>query len=971
MTVYLSSGDASPAHAVEIAGGPQPVLDALGASLTHAFGYRPGEPGDRPIIHLIADAMDHSPDEVSTAYVLRALASARRPIPLFLTARPKRFTRRGLAWEKEFLFASGDLRLDALASRMRMLAHMWGSDFPVDLIRDAVVGSFRMNMRLDEADYHQRSDLIEDLQRVEGWDGTGEPPVVRAAPNGVWHVPYTPEHPYARLFANAYEQIDSHMKAMLSMKNLKGGVLLNQAPDLASAILRKVPSSTGRFVHSLRDTRPRVLIIDDEAVEIAANLAQHRVGYEQDSATLADIFEFVPETLSLDGQQPLPPYLPEDWVRDRVAGRIRPGGQLADLRCADLILLDLSLNQSHDSELAGFILLEKLRNAIPDLPLVIHTGSAALGHIIQAIRNGADWYVSKDGGARTYSDLASVLSNIGRRPEWTKRARRLQRERRIGNECELPPALQNGKYLYIWRSLAADLPDGELQLLPFSDGASGAVTCGVQVYGSARDDQEVPDRPVASFVAKIDEPYVMLSERERFRRLVRPFIGNRAGRIDSDVVYAGPSVAGIAYTFSGIHQGQKGVSRTSLQPLSVFLGRALGESSFVDVAPVFDELLNDLLQTLYRSAPSGPRSSWAEPLFDEGLSLRDTHEMRLPPRVDLELSSFGDPDPDSQSARLTDVAGETTYLPMCRVQRASERGVTVVFRDAATGLAHRANLTGEIAQFLARFRHLRPNRALSVTGRVVRNRSAHYDAMRTDVAADAAWLQANDYPDATLEVDPVLQKFDDIGLETLGIIHGDLNLNNILLDVDANGAPIRGALWLIDFARTRRDSLAHDFAELEVDLVTRILAPASGVAAAASIMDFQRSLDAGPLYARQHFDPPAVFVGEACQFIRRAASAARIEKSEYLASLVMYYLIVLKLHQEPVESTRRSPEAFQMRRWSFIGASAALTALQTEVASPFEFTASPHLPIKQTTDPKTPTYKSRQSGRVTWRGTAR
>jgi CheY-like chemotaxis protein len=970
MTVYLSSGDASPAHAVEIAGGSQPVLDALAASLTHAFGYRPGDAGDRPVIHLIADAMDHSPDEVSTAYVLRSLAPGCRPIPLFLTARPKRFTRRGLAWEEEFLFASGDLRLDSLAARMRMLAHMWGNDFPVDLIRDAVVGSFRMNMRLDEADYHQRSDLIEDLQRVAGWDGTGEPPVVRAAPNGVWHVPYTPEHPYSRLFANAYEQIVSHMNAMLSMKNLKGGVLLNQAPDLASAILRKVPSSTGRFVHSLRDTRPRVLIIDDEAVEIAASLGQHRVGYENDSATLADIFEFVPETLSLDGQQPLPPYLPEDWVRDRVAGRIRPGGQLADLRCADLILLDLSLNQSHDSELAGFILLEKLRNAIPDLPLVIHTGSAALGHIIQAIRNGADWYVRKD-GARTYSDLASILSDIGRRPEWTKRARRLERERLIGNERELPPALQNEKYLYIWRSLATDLPDGELQVLPFSDGASGAVTCGVQVYGSSGDEQASPDRPVASFVAKIDEPYVMLSERERFRRLVRPRIGNRAGRIDSDVVYAGPSVAGIAYTFSGIHQGQKGASRTSLQPLSTFLGRALGESPFVEVAPVFDELLNDLLQTLHRSSPSGPRSSWAEPLFDEGLSLRDTHEMRLPPRVDLELSAFADPDPDSRGAILTDVPGETMHLPMCRVQRASERGVTVVFRDAATGFAHRANLTGEIAQFLARFRHLRPNRALSATGRVVRNRSARYDTMRADVAADAAWLQENGYPDSTLEVDRVLQKFEDIGPETLGIIHGDLNLNNILLDVDANGAPIRGALWLIDFARTRRDSLAHDFAELEVDLVTRILAPASGVTAPGAIMDFQCSLDAGPLYARQHFDPPAVFVGEACQFIRRAASAARIEKAEYLASLVMYYLLVLKLQQEPADSTHRNPESFQMRRWSFIGASAALTALQTELGEPREFSAPPRLSIlKPKSGPGAQTKKSRAAVKPTWPGNA-
>ena len=41
-----------------------------------------------------------------------------------------------------------------------------------------------------------------------------------------------------------------------------------------------------------------------------------------------------------------------------------------------------------------------------------------------------------------------------------------------------------------------------------------------------------------------------------------------------------------------------------------------------------------------------------------------------------------------------------------------------------------------------------------------------------------------------------------------GIIHGDLNLGNIMVEVDGEGLD---GVWLIDFARTRRDFITHDF----------------------------------------------------------------------------------------------------------------------------------------------------------------
>ncbi len=53
---------------------------------------------------------------------------------------------------------------------------------------------------------------------------------------------------------------------------------------------------------------------------------------------------------------------------------------------------------------------------------------------------------------------------------------------------------------------------------------------------------------------------------------------------------------------------------------------------------------------------------------------------------------------------------------------------------------------------------------------------------------------------------------------TLSTIHGDLNLENILVDPGDN-------VWLIDFALTRDGHTLYDFARLETELVTRHIAP--------------------------------------------------------------------------------------------------------------------------------------------------
>jgi Ser/Thr protein kinase RdoA (MazF antagonist) len=50
------------------------------------------------------------------------------------------------------------------------------------------------------------------------------------------------------------------------------------------------------------------------------------------------------------------------------------------------------------------------------------------------------------------------------------------------------------------------------------------------------------------------------------------------------------------------------------------------------------------------------------------------------------------------------------------------------------------------------------------------------------------------------------------------IIHGDLNLENILVGPG-------GMLWLIDFAQTREGHTLFDFAHLEAEIIGHIIAP--------------------------------------------------------------------------------------------------------------------------------------------------
>ncbi|MHB2015961.1 MAG: CRISPR-associated ring nuclease [Candidatus Xenobia bacterium] len=274
------------------------------------------------------------------------------------------------------------------------------------------------------------------------------------------------------------------------------------------------------------------------------------------------------------------------------------------------------------------------------------------------------------------------------------------------------------------------------------------------------------DEQPRRYLVKIDRLDACLREYTNYRHHIRGFVDNSAGRLEHRPVRQGRWGA-IAYTEVGRSHGdvQGLVRRMDTSTVTEVLKQIehFHTSHAIDRQPVD---LGFVRRHLNRLLPVRRRLRWA-------------------------------PGGDSVSGELIEVGED-------KVQLVDDHGfrVTVVFTpeerkwlaDPRLGFGRRVSLTGvEEDRTEAWLRRVLDDLVSSSERRLA-------DQLLGNLDLDGFW---DECLGETVEV---------------GVIHGDLNLENVMLDRDAHG------IWLIDFANTCEGPLLYDYVKMEVETWTHVVA---------------------------------------------------------------------------------------------------------------------------------------------------
>lgn len=170
-------------------------------------------------------------------------------------------------------------------------------------------------------------------------------------------------------------------------------------------------------------------------------------------------------------------------------------------------------------------------------------------------------------------------------------------------------------------------------------------------------------------------------------------------------------------------------------------------------------------------------------------------------------------------------------------------------------------------------------------------------------------------------------------------IHGDLNLENILVDADSRTA------YLIDFAQSRKDHILRDLLHLEMSVVTRLLPEALAQCGLppSAICDFYERLHCAVLHPEQTTAPLGLEKPFAIlQTIRRVAHRHLFKAEdwpEYFYGLILYLLGALRY-----SDLDKTPAAKAVAFW---GAAVTQKILETPPPCPELFVKQAQEDVKQ------------------------
>ena len=541
----------------------------------------------------------------------------------------------------------------------------------------------------------------------------------------------------------------------------------------------------------------------------------------------------------------------------------------------DFVLLDLRLADKAGADPSGYQLIKVIRQFFPQVPIVIYSRYDDMGHISRAFRMGADWFMRKDEIKKLPRHLLSILSIRNWRKEWDaiKRLELCKAPEVICDNVKKKDDFEKvykEERKYLTYKCLEKLPGRNIEVTPTGGGFSSSATFRARKWSEYKHDKKDVDKKDARIylqdpvIIKIDTAFNTMTEYERYFRFIRPYIANESGRVESKEITLDHNNSAITYTFAG--KNDKSRALDTMKNMMAEDVRYMARCDYKKYESVFDEIFDDILPKIHRVTPEleSEVSSYPNRIFGEkdadGTGFIDNYLARIPLSRQFEVKQFVDP--GTSEGVPFEMHGVAT-----KEEKEGKRKIIEAY--ALTPKYSKLNviLRGDVVDHVARYRELKQGQTLRVKGdwaeetktteqlddiilqsihvildpKNIRepkcfdgkkdykfeNKNRNQEARNCFMSMcynfgiddDAIEFDRNDkYQGIVGELFTRIDKFvsDDKKGErfrcNVGIVHGDLNYANIMVDSKKDGTieDVKD-VWLIDFARTRRDIVAHDF----------------------------------------------------------------------------------------------------------------------------------------------------------------
>gem|GEM_PF-4210716 len=529
----------------------------------------------------------------------------------------------------------------------------------------------------------------------------------------------------------------------------------------------------------------------------------------------------------------------------------------------DAVLLDLCLDSEREDP-SGYQLISLIRGQMPNVPIVVYSQFDDMRHEKRAFDEGAAWFLKKS----EYRKFARHLDSIFRNPEWKSEWDAVSDIAEFGVADFIVEDTKDdflrsrincfSEYAYLIYRALRTLPGKKVYLKRIGTGYGGAMT--VKAWKG--------NKISSPTIVKIDSRFNTVTEYERYFRFIRPFLANECGRIEDPAISIDNEHSVVVYTYAGRSDGKRGL--TSLKDMLLADMESPDNCSDDKYAVILKRILDDMLSRIHNvgegdSGVFGELSSFPNPAFDEVqvdadfTHISDNYVCRIP------LERRASADCKFVSQRDGGEAAKPYMFHGGWKSNGKSPARIELYDESKRVIA----LSDEYVEHVLEFRnHLIPGSYVWVDGKIADNVTVN-DALLNQLLMD---MPVEDFVDAqqgkiggingdiserknsfgklieslmggncdkdfrSLSQEPykavvdnlkagnwefykqitallmpggdVFVKVKDSLVCPCGIVHGDMNLGNIMVDGEASNF---SGIWFIDFARTRRDYIAHDF----------------------------------------------------------------------------------------------------------------------------------------------------------------